>query len=208
MSSSKENILNRINKALETPTPVPFPDLQERKPLFHSNQDDLAVVFAEEFTKLGGKFAICKDDTDVMVQMRKLFSANSWSRIYCVEEQLLPIVRAVTLEPYPELASCEASVTSCECVIARTGSIMLSSALPQGRTASVYAPVHVCIAYMSQLHFDVEDALNFMQEKYGEKIPSFITLATGPSRTADIEKTLVTGVHGPKEVYCFLVADK
>jgi L-lactate dehydrogenase complex protein LldG len=34
-----------------------------------------------------------------------------------------------------------------------------------------------------------------------------ITLATGPSRTADIEKTLVVGVHGPKEVYLFLVDD-
>ncbi|HEY2648831.1 MAG TPA: LUD domain-containing protein [Puia sp.] len=36
-------------------------------------------------------------------------------------------------------------------------------------------------------------------------MPSFITLATGPSRTADIEKTLVVGVHGPKDVYVFLV---
>jgi len=44
-----------------------------------------------------------------------------------------------------------------------------------------------------------------MKEKYGENLPSLITLATGPSRTADIEKTLVVGVHGPKEVFCFLI---
>jgi len=44
-----------------------------------------------------------------------------------------------------------------------------------------------------------------MKEKYAGNIPSLITFASGPSRTADIEKTLVTGVHGPKEVYCFLV---
>jgi L-lactate dehydrogenase complex protein LldG len=43
-----------------------------------------------------------------------------------------------------------------------------------------------------------------MKEKYGVKLPSMISFATGPSRTADIEKTLVVGVHGPKEVYCFL----
>ncbi|HNU15372.1 MAG TPA: LUD domain-containing protein, partial [Chitinophagaceae bacterium] len=42
-------------------------------------------------------------------------------------------------------------------------------------------------------------------EKYGNNLPSLITFATGPSRTADIEKTLVVGVHGPKEVYLFLV---
>ena len=51
----------------------------------------------------------------------------------------------------------------------------------------------------------IKDALLRVKEKYGEKLPSLITFATGPSRTADIEKTLVVGVHGPKEVYCFLV---
>ena len=44
-----------------------------------------------------------------------------------------------------------------------------------------------------------------MQIKYKKNLPSFITLATGPSRTADIEKTLVVGIHGPKEVYVFLL---
>lgn len=206
MPSAKENILARINKALENPTPKPFPDLEEGKANFPPPQEDIAILFAETFTSLGGKFAVCKDETDAIVQIRKLFSANGWSRIYCVEESLLPIVNAVTLEPYPELATCEASVSSCEYLVARTGSMVLSSTMPQGRTASVYAPVHVCIAFTNQLKYDVEDAIAALQEKYGDKIPSLITFATGPSRTADIEKTLVTGVHGPKEVYCFLIA--
>jgi L-lactate dehydrogenase complex protein LldG len=57
------------------------------------------------------------------------------------------------------------------------------------------------------LVYDIKDALVFVQSKYQNNIPSLITFATGPSRTADIEKTLVVGVHGPKEVYCFLVDD-
>ena len=52
-----------------------------------------------------------------------------------------------------------------------------------------------------------EALLQFMKDKYGQQLPSVISLATGPSRTADIEKTLVVGVHGPKEVYLFLVED-
>ncbi len=86
-----------------------------------------------------------------------------------------------------------------------SGSMVLSSAA--GRVPSVYAPVHVCAAYASQLVYDIGDALRVTQQKYGAKLPSFITLATGPSRTADIEKTLVVGVHGPKEVFCFLIDD-
>ena len=95
----------------------------------------------------------------------------------------------------------------CEALVARTGSIVLSAAMPEGRTASVYAPVHICIARTSQLVYDVKDALQRLQKKYSNDLPSLVTFATGPSRTADIEKTLVVGVHGPKEVYCFLVED-
>jgi L-lactate dehydrogenase complex protein LldG len=81
----------------------------------------------------------------------------------------------------------------------------MSAAQSIGRSSSVYAPIHICIAFTSQLVYDVKDALQLIKEKYKDKIPSLITFASGPSRTADIEKTLVVGVHGPKEVYCFLV---
>jgi L-lactate dehydrogenase complex protein LldG len=52
---------------------------------------------------------------------------------------------------------------------------------------------------------DIEDAFTFLKKKYGAQMPSMINLNTGPSRTADIEKTLVVGVHGPGEVFCFYV---
>ena len=81
----------------------------------------------------------------------------------------------------------------------------MSAAQESGRTVSVYAPIHICIAFSGQLVYDIKDALQLVREKYGAALPSLITFATGPSRTADIEKTLVVGVHGPKEVYLFLV---
>jgi L-lactate dehydrogenase complex protein LldG len=46
-----------------------------------------------------------------------------------------------------------------------------------------------------------------IMQKYDGALPSMISFATGPSRTADIEKTLVLGAHGPKEVYVFLIDD-
>jgi L-lactate dehydrogenase complex protein LldG len=81
----------------------------------------------------------------------------------------------------------------------------MSSSQQSGRTVSAYAPVHICIASTDQLVFDTRDALKDLKKKYGNNLPSFITFAAGPSRTADIEKTLVVGVHGPKEVYVFLI---
>jgi L-lactate dehydrogenase complex protein LldG len=81
----------------------------------------------------------------------------------------------------------------------------MSSASESGRTVSVYAPIHICIAYTDKLVYDVKDALQPLKEQSKISLPALITLATGASRTADIEKTLVVGVHGPKEVYVFLV---
>ena len=54
---------------------------------------------------------------------------------------------------------------------------------------------------------DLKDGFNRLKEKYGQKLPSMISTITGPSRTADIEKTLVLGAHGPKELYVFLIDD-
>ena len=106
---------------------------------------------------------------------------------------------------HKELADCDVSITGCELLVSRTGTLVLSTANESGRTTSVYAPVHVCVAYSNQLVYDLKDALQFVKEKYNGKLPSFISFATGPSRTADIEKTLVVGVHGPKEVFVFLI---
>jgi L-lactate dehydrogenase complex protein LldG len=47
-----------------------------------------------------------------------------------------------------------------------------------------------------------------MRKKYLASLPSMMTLITGPSRTADIEKTLVMGAHGPRELYVFLLEDQ
>ena len=99
----------------------------------------------------------------------------------------------------------EVGFTLCEALIARNGSIMLSNANMAGRRLSIYPPVHIVVAYTSQLVLDLKDGFKLIKDKYGKNIPSMITTITGPSRTADIEKTLVLGAHGPKELLVFLI---
>ncbi len=199
LSSAKENILKRIKEALAHPVPLPFPLAETGENIYPSPADELAVLFAEAFSKLQGKFAYCADEKEMITQVQQLITAKEWTKIFCSESKWEgAFSNTISLE------SCDASITSCEYLVARTGSIVLSAAQESGRTVSVYAPVHICIAYTSQLLYDVKDALEKLKEKYGNNIPSFITFASGPSRTADIEKTLVTGVHGPREVYLFL----
>lgn len=206
VSSSKENILKKIRQALSNPVPVPFPKSEGNNSVFRPQDEDLEIQFATEFTRLLGKFAFCVNETDLSNQLQQLIAEKKWENIYCNEEKLFPIISHTA--PYEvdkaTLANCDASITTCEYLIARTGTIVMSTG-QTGRTVSVYAPVHICIAYTDQLVYDIKEALQLLKEKYEGNIPSSITFATGPSRTADIEKTLVVGVHGPKEAYLFLV---
>ncbi|MDB5205456.1 MAG: L-lactate dehydrogenase complex protein LldG [Flavisolibacter sp.] len=203
-TTAKNNILKKIRMALAQPTPLPFPLAEGKENPIQPQSQDLVVEFAEQFSALQGKFIFCADEQELAQSFEKLCYQNQWTKIYCEEEKWKSIIQPNSL--YDDIATCELSVTSCESLIARTGSIVLSS-VHQGRIPSVYAPVHVCVAYTSQLVYDIKDGLLRIKDKYREFLPSLITFATGPSRTADIEKTLVVGVHGPKEVYCFVVDD-
>jgi L-lactate dehydrogenase complex protein LldG len=207
VSPSKENILKKIRKALSQSTPLPFPKSEGTESVYEPLQQDLEVEFAEQFTKLQGRFIFCINQQELAFQLNSLIKKQDWNKVYCVEDKLIGSFADQLADRLIKtgLAGCDVSITGCEYLVARTGSIVLSAAQQSGRNTSVYAPVHICIAYTDQLVYDVKDALLGIKDKYGDNIPSLITFATGPSRTADIEKTLVVGVHGPKEVYLFLV---
>lgn len=202
-TSSKEIILKKIRQALSHPAPLPFPGSEGNKDIYPQPSEDLDIMFAQEFTRLLGKFAFCTSPADMIAQLNQLVLQRKWTKIYCVEPGLNHLLNLNS--PEFQLKDADVSITSCESLIARTGSIVLNSASPSGRATSVYSPVHICIAYSDQLVYDIKDGLLLIKEKYGTDLPSLITFATGPSRTADIEKTLVVGVHGPKEVFVFLV---
>jgi L-lactate dehydrogenase complex protein LldG len=203
---ARNRILQKIKQALESPVPVPFPDQVSETPIFIPTEQELAIEFAQKFTELLGKFVYCADEAELVNQLAALIKANKWEHVYSKETGWLDDMSEYQFDPVTtdDLASCDAAITLCDHLVARTGSIVLSSQQLSGRTASVYAPIHICIAYSHQLVYDISDSLALFKNEI-DHIPSMISYATGPSRTADIEKTLVVGVHGPKEVYCFLV---
>jgi L-lactate dehydrogenase complex protein LldG len=204
-SNARDTILKKIKQALKQPVPVPFPATQPLPP-YPALQQEPALEFAERFTNLQGRFSYCSSEEELVAQLSSLAETRKWKKIFCRETALQEMLHAsgFPFNYHPTLADCDAAITACEYLVARTGSILLSSAGESGRTVSVYAPIHICIAYTHQVVEDIADGLEkaLLQNP---TYPSLLTLATGPSRTADIEKTLVVGVHGPKEVFCFLI---
>lgn len=203
-NNSRESILNNIKEALANPVPLPFPGVDDASygEIYPQSEEDLTLTFANEFNRIGGRFIFCESVQQLPALLRQLLADEKLEKVYFKDDFVGQILGNTS---FKNLADSHVSITGCECLVARTGTMVLSSAGQAGRATSVYAPVHICIAFTPQLFFDLREALEFLQKKYGENLPSNISFATGPSRTADIEKTLVTGVHGPKVSYCILV---
>lgn len=206
MSTARKNILKRIEAALQEPVVMPYPEHAQNDFRFKQSGDNLITEFKERFTELDGNYFYC-GRSELAQTLKELITAQNWTNLYCqtpglINQSMLPASATIKTRLDDEI---ELGVSDCECLIARTGTVVLSAAQASGRVLPVYAPVHLVITSVDQLVFDLDDALQRLQHKYGDQLPSAIFFASGPSRTADIEKRLVLGVHGPKQVFLILL---
>ncbi len=209
VTTSKERMLKKIRKALLEKRENPYPNLEEGN-LYKENLEPLEVLFAEQLTCVSGNFIFCEDSIELIENLLQLADKFNWRKIYCWEPELQEFLSKYEFPFYQtdkDFEQAEVGITLCELLIARNGSIMVSNSSAAGRRLSIYPHNHIVIAKASQLVLDLKDAFLLLKDKYGNQPPSMITVITGPSRTADIEKTLVLGAHGPKELFVFLVDD-
>jgi L-lactate dehydrogenase complex protein LldG len=150
----------------------------------------------------------CEDEIQLIENLLDLAEKNNWRRIYAWETELQSLLNKYEFPFYStdtEFLNADVGITYCEALVARNGSVLVSNGTAAGRRLSIYPHIHIVIAYTSQLVLDLKDGFKLLKEKYPENMPSMVSNITGPSRTADIEKTLVLGAHGPKELYVFLL---
>ena len=104
-------------------------------------------------------------------------------------------------------ASAAVGVTGVDAIIAETASVALAPRKGMSRQVSLLPPVHVAVATTEQVVGTLEDALTLRLDELAgaEEAAWYMNLVSGPSRTADIEQTLVVGVHGPGVVYLVVI---
>jgi len=209
-STTREKILKKIRKALTNHRSQPYPNIDWDSNVHVMSDAPLEETFAKEFSAIGGRFVFCENELDFLEQLVQHSVENGWKKIYCYEEDICTLLEKVEF-PFSRdqngFKEEMVAVTSCEALVARLGSVMISSRSQSGRRLVVVPTTHVIFAKTSQLVPDVKDALLLIKSKYQNQLPSFIASLAGPSRTADIEKTLVTPAHGPRDIFVFLVDD-
>ena len=96
-------------------------------------------------------------------------------------------------------------ITGCYCAIAETGTLMVLSGPDTPATVSLLPETHIAIVAMSRVVAGMEEAWQLVRSERSE-LPRAVNFISGPSRTGDIEQTIVLGAHGPYRVHVVLVS--
>jgi L-lactate utilization protein LutC len=205
----RDRILERIRAALRAPTP----ELERRvtdRVIFEPVQYPLER-FQQECKANLMECLLAGDTTASAQQLAQVLESLPEGEVFVQDHpslrRLLESARtARTLRWSSQGAPSEASqatITLAESLVAQTGSIFVTASCG-GRGASVVAPCHVVFATENQVVPDLQTALHdaFRQGRLEQN--SFACVISGSSRTADIEKILVQGAHGPRRLVVIL----
>jgi L-lactate dehydrogenase complex protein LldG len=210
--SSRDAVLARIRQGLAA-GPAPMPPRPDFEAPVHPplSSTDAVVAFAESFQRVGGEFYYCESLPHLAAQVAGFRQRQQVGAPYVWETEMQALLYragiAFQADEAEFIAKAELSLTSCEALVARTGSVLVSAATASGRRLSIYPDQHLVLARPSQVVNEIGEALRVVQSRYGAALPSMVSLTSGPSRTADIEKTLVLGAHGPRRIALFLLED-
>jgi L-lactate dehydrogenase complex protein LldG len=199
MESARNRILSKIRNAqskvnlwneLAEPT---------NQVIYAFESNDLLVLLKNATEPITIDLHVLLSNSELEQSIFELFS-NQNVACFDPELQLLLSQQKISFKTEIELSTPYLmGFIACEFLTARTASVLTSSALASGRRLNIFPDHQVVLVRQNQLVLDIEDAIEGVKAKY-DTLPSMISFATGPSRTADIEKTLILGAHGPKKL--------
>ena len=202
MESARNNILAKLKAAQEKRGKIgeTIPDFTS--PVYLPLNPSLSGEFKTNLELIGGQVIFCNTKDEIAAHVKRICEEQKQDKIFCVDPTLQKMVEGVVKinSEEKDFLSLSIGITGCEFLVAHLGSILISSAQIAGRRLNVFPETHIVVAYESQIVDYLDNALEKIQIRYKNKLPSLITNISGPSRTADIEKTLVMGMHGPKSL--------
>lgn len=195
------------------------------------SRDGLVEKFQKEFELVSGEFHFCESGTAVLPLLDQLIQSSASKNVAISQHEIckrlavaetlqarLPDVNLLTEDIESEnpfdrtrlrnsMAQVQLSITGAEYLIADTGTIVTVAGARASRQISLLPSIHLVLATSEQIFPNMADLFLEIERTHGTKLPgSALTCITGPSRTADIEKVLIKGVHGPMRLILLMVA--
>jgi L-lactate dehydrogenase complex protein LldG len=202
METSRNKILARLKAAQDKRGEIELPSPDFASPIYHPLNDSLALEFKTNLEMIGGEVVLCRSKAEVAEAILKICSEKQQGHLFCTNPELIDLLKGrITINSdESDFLNLNIGLTACEFLVAHLGSVLISSEQISGRRLNVFPETHIVVANESQLTDYLDRAIEKIQDKYKNNLPSLISNITGPSRTADIEKTLVMGMHGPKSL--------
>jgi L-lactate dehydrogenase complex protein LldG len=180
---------------------------RDRSPIEH---------FAARLEAVGGRFLVVSNLTEASEAVGQILRDTAARRVVTSSSPLVDEVVALLPEadawnvlraPSPrEIFDADVGISSAQCAIAESGTLLLGSDAERNRLVSLIPSVHIVLLRPDHLRDTLGEALACFEPAGGEMASRAVTFITGPSRTADIEQTLVMGVHGPQTLYVVFIA--
>ncbi|MEN6557885.1 MAG: LUD domain-containing protein [Thermoguttaceae bacterium] len=214
--SSRDTILQRLRSALSEGPYVARPPAPEVWPRENPDPATMAERFQSELTAVHGEVIRCATPEDAQARLAQLAAEAGWTSLGVMDRPAvhnavarLPedAIRTANADWEPRtIAGFSASVVEAETLLADTGSCLIACPTPQDRLLCYLPPACVVIARIGQLAEHLPAAWSNISARVADPgVRGEFVLVTGPSRTADIEKILILGVHGPKRLLVLLI---
>jgi L-lactate dehydrogenase complex protein LldG len=208
-STLKEKVLKAIRHAqVEADYPKKAMDIDTKSSIYPVMDEFPEVYFAKQLEKAGGQFIYCKDMFEAMMNLKRIIATHQYDPVYTNEPDIehFLIESGINFLNYEQgLRTASAAITLCECLVARFGTIVMSSRQSSGRTAHTLSEGHIVIVFKDQVISELSSTFQFLQNKYEKNMPSMITFITGPSRTDAIQGEFVYGVTGAANLFVLYI---
>ncbi len=214
--SSRDAILSRIRNGLSNEPERQLPPIPEVWPVENPPVDKMADRFVEELEAVTGEVHRCDTMESAAEKLAEIVEGLDAEFIGRTDHALCDELVADLppecfifdgVDPDPaEQAKLPAALIGADTLLADTGSVMVACATPHHRLMCYLPPVCIVIAKTDQLVEHMPAAWEKIAARAADpELRGEFVFITGPSRTADIEKILILGVHGPKRLVVLLV---
>ena len=216
--SSREEILGRVRAGLqrnaanaavgrEVMAATLSSNSQGPKPAFDANPKALLERFRIKSEVQSSTVDVVTADADVPAAVARYLSDMKLPRTAVVQPALAALDWAGAGLAVEARGACDADlvgITGCFCAVAETGTLMMCSAPDTPAAVSLLPETHIAVVQVSRIVAYMEDAWNLARAELGS-LPRAVNFISGPSRTGDIEQTIVLGAHGPYRVHLVIV---
>ncbi|MBO4567403.1 MAG: LUD domain-containing protein [Bacteroidales bacterium] len=211
--TNKEQILAKVREAVMTKDENLFKDVNMQVDTWtpFKEEDGADFTFVERFKENGGIFVYFESKENFLDAMKQYVVENQWEPLCSTSKKMHEIFKdsGIALSrDYTTKRKKTVSITDCECLIAHTGSVVVTDKCAGSRAAYSNADVLLVFASPSQIVASMKDAIHLVKEKYGSDRPSETVIISGASKSTEIDNQLVIGVQGIKQIALFLVEEE